>query len=125
MRIILDTHVYLWWLQDSPKLSAHGKEIIISATEVYVSSASIWEAAIKAGIGKLDVNVDTLVDEIGQNGFQVLDVTPKHAARIMQLPDIHRDPFDRLLLAQALSEPLKFVTADSLLSGYSDLVEVI
>ncbi len=125
MRILLDTHVYLWWLQDSPKLSAHGKEIIISATEVYVSSASIWEAAMKAGIGKLDVNVDTLVDEIAQNGFQVLDVTPKHAARIMLLPDIHRDPFDRLLLAQALSEPLKFVTADSLLSGYSDLVEVI
>jgi PIN domain nuclease of toxin-antitoxin system len=125
MRILLDTHIYLWWLQDSPKLSAQAKEIIISATEVYVSSASIWEAAIKSGIGKLDVNVDTLIDEIEKNGFQALDITPKHAARIMLLPDIHRDPFDRMLLAQALSEPLKFVTADSLLAGYSDLVEVI
>ncbi|MFA5171886.1 MAG: type II toxin-antitoxin system VapC family toxin [Sulfuriferula sp.] len=125
MRVLLDTHIYLWWLQDSPKLSTQGKEIIIAATEVYVSSASIWEAAIKSGIGKLDVNVDTLVDEIGKNGFQVLDITPKHAARIMQLPNIHRDPFDRMLLAQALSEPLKFLTADSLLAGYSDLVEVI
>ncbi len=125
MRILLDTHVYLWWLQDNPKLSIQAKEIIISATEVYVSSASIWEAAIKSGIGKLDVNVDTLVNEIEKNGFQVLDITPKHAARIQLLPDIHRDPFDRMLLAQALSEPLKFVTADSLLAGYSDLVEVI
>ncbi|WP_124948675.1 type II toxin-antitoxin system VapC family toxin [Sulfuriferula thiophila] len=125
MRILLDTHVYLWWLQDSPKLSLQAREIIISATEVYVSSASIWEAAIKSGIGKLDVNVDTLVEEIEKNGFQVLDITPKHAARIMRLPDIHRDPFDRMLLAQALSEPLKFLTADSLLAGYSDLVDVI
>lgn len=125
MRILLDTHVYLWWLQDSPKLSSQAREIIISATEVYVSSASIWEAAIKSGIGKLDVNVDTLVEEIEKNGFQVLDITPKHAARIMRLPDIHRDPFDRMLLAQALSEPLKFLTADSLLAGYSDLVDVI
>lgn len=125
MRIMLDTHVYLWWLQDSPKLSVQAREIIMSATEVYVSSASIWEAAIKSSIGKLDVNIDTLVDEIAKNGFQVLDITPKHAARIMQLPDIHRDPFDRMLLAQALSEPLRFVTADILLAGYSDLVEVI
>lgn len=125
MRILLDTHVYLWWLQDSPKLSSQAREIIISATEVYVSSASIWEAAIKSEIGKLDVNVDTLVEEIEKNGFQVLDITPKHAARIMRLPDIHRDPFDRMLLAQALSEPLKFLTADSLLAGYSDLVDVI
>ncbi|WP_157662769.1 type II toxin-antitoxin system VapC family toxin [Sulfuriferula sp. AH1] len=68
---------------------------------------------------------NTYCEEIEKNGYQVLDITPKHAARIMLLPDMHQDPFDRMLLAQALSEPLKFVTADSLLAGYSDLVEVI
>jgi len=125
MRILLDTHIYLWWFQDSPKLSKTGKGKIISASEVYVSSASIWEAAIKAGIGKLDVDVDTLVAEIGNNGFMELAITPKHAARVKRLPDIHRDPFDRILLAQALSEPLQFLTADGILAGYSDLVEVI
>jgi PIN domain nuclease of toxin-antitoxin system len=125
MRILLDTHVYLWWLQDSPKLSKTGKEKIISALDVYVSSASIWEAAIKAGIGKLDVDVDVLVSEIGNNGFQELPITPKHAARVKQLPNIHRDPFDRILLAQALSEPLQFLTVDGILAGYSELVEVI
>lgn len=125
MRILLDTHVYLWWLQDSPKLSKTAKTKIISAVEVYVSSASIWEATIKAGIGKLDVDMDTLAVEIANNGFQELAITSQHAARVKQLPDIHRDPFDRILLAQALSEPLKFLTADEILAGYSELVELV
>lgn len=125
MRILLDTHIYLWWLQDSPRLSKVGKAKIISASEVYVSSASIWEATIKAGIGKLEVDVNALVTEIVNSGFQELAVTPRHAARIIQLPDIHRDPFDRMLVAQALCEPLRFLTADDILAGYSDLVEVI
>ncbi|RYF48525.1 MAG: type II toxin-antitoxin system VapC family toxin [Cytophagaceae bacterium] len=125
MRILLDTHVYLWWLQDHPKLSKAGRERIISASEVYVSSASIWEATIKAGIGKLEVDVNQLVAEIENSGFQELLISAKHAATVAQLPDIHRDPFDRILVAQALSEPLRFLTADGILGGYSELVEVI
>ena len=93
MRLLLDTHMYLWWLQDSPKLSKEARTKIIAASEVYVSSASIWEATIKAGIGKLEVDVNQLVSEIENSGFQELAVTAKHAAMEMQLPDIHRDPF--------------------------------
>ena len=125
MRILLDTHVYLWWLQDHPKLSKAGRDRIISASEVYVSSASIWEATIKAGIGKLEVDVQQLVTEIENSGFQELLISAKHAATVARLPDIHRDPFDRILVAQALCEPLRLLTADSILSGYSELVEVI
>lgn len=125
MRLLLDTHVYLWWLQDHPKLSKEGRSKIVSASEVYVSSASIWEATIKAGIGKLEVDVNELVSEIANSGFQELPISAKHAAMVARLPDIHRDPFDRILVAQALCEPLRFLTVDGILKGYSELVEVI
>lgn len=125
MRILLDTHIYLWWLQDHPKLSKTARDRIVSASEVYVSSASIWEATIKTGIGKLEVDVQQLVTEIENSGFKELSISAKHAAAVARLPDIHRDPFDRILIAQALCEPLRFLTADGILSGYSELVEVI
>jgi len=125
MRLLLDTHVYLWWLQDHPKLSKAARAKIVDASEVYVSSASIWEASIKAGIGKLDANINQLVAEIQNSGFQELPILARHAAMVSQLPDLHRDPFDRMLIAQALCEPLRFLTADGLLKSYSDLVEVI
>ena len=82
MRILLDTHIYLWGLQDNAKLSKSGRERIASASEVYVSSASIWEATIKAGIGKLDVDVDSLVEEIVNNGFLELVITAKHGNKL-------------------------------------------
>jgi PIN domain nuclease of toxin-antitoxin system len=125
MRILLDTHVYLWWLQDHPKLSKAGRAEIIAASEVFVSSASIWEATIKAGIGKLEVDVNQLVAEIANSGFQELPISATHAAMVARLPDIHRDPFDRILVAQALCEPLRLLTADGILSRYSELIEVI
>lgn len=92
---------------------------------MYVSSASILEGTIKAGIGKLEVNVNQLVAEIENSGFQELPISAKHAATVAQFPVIHRDPFDRILVAQALCEPLRLLTADRILSGYSELVEVI
>ena len=125
MRILLDTHVYLWWLQDHPNLSAAARTKIVAATDVYVSSASIWEAAIKVGIGKLEVDIDQLLAEIDNSGFRELPVSARHAALVTRLPDIHRDPFDRILVAQALCEPLRLLTADSILQGYSELVEAI
>ncbi|WP_354335297.1 type II toxin-antitoxin system VapC family toxin [Undibacterium sp. GrIS 1.2] len=125
MRILLDTHVYLWWLQDSAQLSKSARHKIMTAADVYVSSASIWEVAIKVGIGKLDVDVDVLVAEIVKNGFQELSVTAVHAAKVRHLPEIHRDPFDRILVAQALCEPLQLLTADGILSGYSELIEMV
>lgn len=125
MHLLLDTHVYLWWVDDHPKLSNVARDVIVAASEVYVSSASIWEAAIKSRIGKLDVDINRLVAEIGNLGFRELPVTAKHAAMVVRLPDIHRDPFDRILIAQALCGPLRFLTADAILRDYSELVEVI
>lgn len=125
MRILLDTHLYLWWLQDHPHLSQAARARIMAATDVYVSSASIWEASIKVGIGKLDADIDLLVAEIDNSGFRELPVSARHAAMVTRLPDLHRDPFDRILVAQALCEPLRLLTADSTLSGYSELVELV
>jgi|SRR5450830_82845 len=125
MRLLLDTHIYLWWLQDSQKLSKEARTKIIAASEVYVSSASIWEAAIKVGIGKLEADVSQLISEIENSGFQELPISAKHALTVMQLPDIHKDPFDRMLVSQAISEPLRLLTVDPILKGYSELVEII
>jgi len=125
MRILLDTHIYLWWLQDHPKLSSPAREKIISATEVYVSSASIWEASIKIAIGKLEVNIDELVEQIAKSGFLELPVSARHAMQLAHLPDIHRDPFDRMLVAQAMCEPLRLLTADAHVARYSELVDMV
>jgi PIN domain nuclease of toxin-antitoxin system len=125
MRLLLDTHVYLWAVTDNRKLTKAARKLISDADEVFVSSASIWEASIKIGLGKLDADVNLLVTEIEASGFKELPVRAVHAALVRDLPDIHRDPFDRLLVAQALSEPLRLVTADSHLAAYTDLVITI
>ncbi|MFM0008425.1 type II toxin-antitoxin system VapC family toxin [Paraburkholderia dipogonis] len=122
MRLLLDTHVFLWSVTDDRKLTKAARKLILDADDVFISSASIWEASIKAGLGKLDVDVKLLVSEIEASGFSELPVRAVHAAMVRDLPDIHRDPFDRLLVAQALSEPLRLVTSDGHLSKYTDLV---
>lgn len=125
MRLLLDTQVYLWYLADSRKLSAKARSEITSAEVVFVSAASIWEATVKVAIGKLDVAPDDLVAGIGASGFAELPVSARHAARVATLPHHHRDPFDRLLVAQALNEPLHLLTADALLRRYSELVVTV
>jgi PIN domain nuclease of toxin-antitoxin system len=125
MRLLLDTHVYLWCVNDDRKLSAKARALIMAADEVYVSSASIWEAAIKVRLKKLNVNINDLVSAISKSGFLELAVSSAHAATTAQLPDIHRDPFDRILIAQAITEPLRFLTVDAVMKQYSDLVELI
>jgi PIN domain nuclease of toxin-antitoxin system len=122
MRLLLDTHIYLWAVTDSRKLSKLARNLITDAEDVFVSSASIWEASTKAGLGKLDADVNQLVAEIAGSGFKELPVRAVHAALVRDLPDLHRDPFDRLLIAQAISEPLRLLTADSHLAAYSELV---
>ena len=125
MRLLLDTQVYLWYLADSPKLSAKARSEITSAEHVFVSAASVWEAAVKAQIGKLDVAPDDLVAGIGASGFAELPVSAQHAARVVTLQQQHRDPFDRLLVAQAIHEPLHLLTADATLRRYSELVVTV
>lgn len=125
MRLLLDTQIYLWYLADSPKLSRAARTAIASAEDVFVSAASIWEATIKVGLGKLKGDPVELVKGIQASGFSELQVTAIHAAAVAQLKPLHRDPFDRLLVAQAVSEPLRLLTADPTLVPYSDLVELV
>jgi PIN domain nuclease of toxin-antitoxin system len=124
MRLLLDTHIFLWCIKDDRRLSKTTRSKILHASEVYISSASIWEATIKIKLKKLDANIEKLVEAIDESGFLELPITPRHAIAANHLPAIHRDPFDRILIAQAISEPLTFLTADTLLHNYSDLVEV-
>lgn len=125
MRLLLDTHVFLWAVADSRKLNAAARRLIQEADEVRVSAASIWEIAIKAGLGKLSGDADQLAAAVEDSGFAELPVTSRHAAMVARLPPHHGDPFDRLLVAQALAEPLILLTADRTLARYSDLVRVI
>lgn len=125
MRLLLDTHVFIWCIRNDSKLTKAVRSKILSADEVYVSSASIWEAAIKIKLKKLNADIELMMEVITESGFSELPITARHAAAVLKLPDIHRDPFDRILIAQAISEPLTFLTADQMLKNYSDLVEVI
>lgn len=125
MRILLDTNIVLWAMSDSSKLSKTARREIEQASAVLVSAASIWEIAIKVALGKLTVDIDELVALLADAGFESLPVTWKHAQRVHALPHHHRDPFDRMLVCQAISEPLRLVTSDRQLAPYSDLVFVV
>jgi PIN domain nuclease of toxin-antitoxin system len=122
MRILLDTHIYLWWLDDSPQLSQAARTMIREAETVYISSATLWEAVIKIGLGKLDADPADLVTGIRESGFEPLPITPEHTLVLPRLANHHKDPFDRMLIAQAISEPLRLITMDGVLSAYSELV---
>lgn len=125
MRLLLDTHLYIWWLNKDRHLSKITVSLIAEAQEVYISSASIWESAIKIQLGKLKANLDQLVMEIQANNFLELPITAKHAAVTSQLSNLHSDPFDRILIAQAISGPLLLLTTDKKLATYSDLVKIV
>lgn len=121
MRLLLDTQVLLWFAEDSPRLkNAIAEAIEDSANEIMVSTVSLWEVAIKVRVGKLVADVPALAASCVQNGFRLIDVTTKHVARLAALPLVkgHRDPFDHLLLAQAVAEGATFVSADAAASRY-------
>ncbi|HET7295050.1 MAG TPA: type II toxin-antitoxin system VapC family toxin [Vicinamibacteria bacterium] len=122
MRLLLDTQAFLWWVGASPRLSRRAKTSIADArNQCFVSLASGWEIAIKVSLGKLRVAaaIDRfLPEQLAQNGFQPLAIDFKHTARVAGLPFHHRDPFDRLLVAQAIEEDLAIVTADPIFARY-------
>src|SRR5665213_982704 len=122
MRLLLDTHVFLWAIAESPLLKPAMRRVVESADQVYVSAASIWEIAIKAQLGKIAANPDEVVTAIEESGFLELPVRAAHTAEVVQLPLYHNDPFDRILVAQAITEPLKLLTSDGVLGQYSDVV---
>ncbi|WP_434110921.1 type II toxin-antitoxin system VapC family toxin [Methylocaldum sp. GT1TLB] len=125
MRLPLDTHVLLWVLADDAALSNTARAEIDRAEAVYASAASIWEISIKSALGKLKIDQRCLPDRLIEAGFLPLPVTWEHANAVRKLPNLHRDPFDRTLIAQAITEPLRFMTADRALAGYSELVVLI
>jgi PIN domain nuclease of toxin-antitoxin system len=122
MRVLLDTHILFWWFYEHQRLSAAAFEFVRDADAVFFSSASIWEVAIKSRIGKIAADPRELLDQIARNDFLELPVRSKHALLVATLPLHHSDPFDRLLVAQAISEPLRLITADARLKAYGELV---
>ncbi len=128
MRFLLDTHILLWALTEPARIPATAREWVESSEhEVVFSAASIWEIAIKAQICrlKLPLSVAEVAAAAVRTGFEELPVRASHAAATAKLPMHHRDPFDRLLVAQALQEPIRLITVDRRLRRYSNLVEVV
>ncbi|MGO9514306.1 MAG: type II toxin-antitoxin system VapC family toxin [Steroidobacteraceae bacterium] len=125
MRLLLDTHIFLWAVSGSALLKSPARRLMEGADQLFVSAASIWEIAIKARLGKIDAEVRELVEAVGKSGFLELPVRAVHAAGVATLPLHHTDPFDRLLIAQAIAEPLKLLTAEPTLAGYGDLIVLV
>lgn len=125
MKLLLDTHVLLWLMQDAPQLSPAARRLIEQAESVHVSSVSLWEVAIKRGLGKLRLDPEVLDAHLSVSAVQALGVTWAHARQLRALPAHHGDPFDRMLVAQAMSEPLHLLTHDAALAPYSELVILV
>jgi PIN domain nuclease of toxin-antitoxin system len=125
MRLLLDTHVFLWAVTGNRRLKTGTREFLSRADAVYVSAASIWEIAIKARLGKIEADAASLAEAIESSGFLELPVSAQHAAAVAKLPLHHTDPFDRLLITQAFLEPLRFVTADGVLAVYGGAIEIL
>ncbi len=128
MNLLLDTHVALWAITDSPRLATRARDLIGSPrSSVWISAATIWEITIKHGLGRGDMPVSGH-DALGyfrDSGYRLLAIEPEHAAAIAELPPHHQDPFDRMLIAQALTEPMRLITHDATVARYSDSIIVV
>ena len=122
MRVLLDTHVFLWWVEGDRALPAKASAALADKeNECLISLVSAWELAIKAGLGKLKLALPVkryVVENVAANGFRMLDIQMAHVGRVETLDSHHGDPFDRLLIAQALEEKLPVVTADPVFRKY-------
>lgn len=123
MRVLLDTHFVLWSLAQPRKLPAGARQMI-EQSDVWVSAASVWEISIKSALGKLSADPAQVLAALSPAGFGCLAISGEHAAKLADLPPIHKDPFDRMLVAQALSEPMILLTNDEMLRGYGPFVSV-
>jgi PIN domain nuclease of toxin-antitoxin system len=119
MRYLLDTHTLIWYSQRSSKLSQKAEEIIDDPENaIYVSSASLWEIAIKISLGKLDLSFGNLLDRLEMVGFSVLQTDNVYLQKLLELPQIHKDPFDRLIIATTQAEDMILISADENIRGY-------
>ena len=128
MNLLLDTHVALWAITDNPCLSGKARELISAPRNaIWVSAVSIWEIAIKHSVGRGDMPVSgkSALQYFQQAGYRLLAIEPEHALEVETLPDHHQDPFDRLLVAQALVEPMRLLTHDMTVARYNDTIILI
>ena len=128
MNLLLDTHIALWAITDSPRLPTKARELIESPRAfVWVSAASVWEIAIKHALGRGDMPVSgrDAAQYFRESGYRVLAVEAEHAAAVEELPDHHQDPFDRILVAQARIEPMRLVSHDPMIARYGDIVVAV
>ncbi|OCB01944.1 twitching motility protein PilT [Acidithiobacillus ferrivorans] len=125
MNLLLDTHIALWAITDSPKLSQKARDLIQSPkSSVWISTASLWEIAIRHALGRGDMPVSSpeALRYFQESGYQLLPIEAEHAIAVEELPAHHQDPFDRLLVAQALVEPMRLLTHDPLVARYGDTI---
>lgn len=126
MRVLLDTRIFVWWLASDRKLPKAAEPIILDpANEIHVSAGSVWEITVKSGLGQIQVDPALVVAAIAESGFQELPVTSRHAIEVATLPKHHRDPFDRLLVAQSRIEPMHLLTHDRQLAAYGSTVLIV
>lgn len=128
MKLLLDTHILLWAAGQPEKLSAEARSLLLDTSSVlYFSAASIWEIVIKRGLGRDDFKVDPLrlLKQLVINGYEEVAVSSDHALAVEALPPLHKDPFDRILIAQARTEGMLLLTADSQVSLYGDGIMTI
>jgi len=125
MMLLLDTQMVIWTALDAPKLPAAARQQIANAGAVYVSAVSLWEIGMKVSAGKLKLSMSELQSKLAASHAVPLALTWSHAVRAYDVAPFHRDPFDRLLLAQAVSEPVHLLTTDESLKSYSSLVIVV
>jgi len=125
VRILLDTHILLWALTDDQKLSCTARTFISHAAEVHVSAATFWEMAIKVGLGKLNVDLKEIRQFCIDSGFMELPIGAEHAMAVKDLEPHHRDPFDRLIVATTVMEPMKLLTADPIMTRYTPLAILV
>ena len=119
MRILLDTHALLWWLNGDGRIERKAQDLITdSANDILVSAASLWEIVVKIRVGKLEADIGGIVSAIGSQGFEILEIRPEHLEELVRLPIHHRDPFDHLLIAQAIAEGLTFLSEDRHTASY-------
>ena len=124
MNLLLDTNVLLWWLTDSPRLSGEARKMIMSSPVVYVSAATTWEIEIKRAIGKLSAPKN-LEEELSASHFVPLAITVAHSIAAARLPRHHDDPFDRMLIAQAVLESLTLLTGDRRMKDYGARIRLV
>ncbi|MDG4550118.1 MAG: type II toxin-antitoxin system VapC family toxin [Candidatus Contendobacter sp.] len=128
MNVLLDTHVALWAITDSLRLSPKARDVVLaSRNNLWISTASLWEIAIKHGLGRgnMPISGKEALGYFRQAGYGILPIEPDHAVAVEQLASLHQDPFDRILIAQALTEPMRLLTHDETVASYSDTIILV